>query len=85
MTGFACLPDTATALAPRLSSYYLNNFEDGHKQDALDLVTGGYTVVPGERRRGGRSGAAPGRKRHRAPRRGVCLLSVPCASSAWEC
>lgn len=28
-------------------SYYLNNFEDGHKQDALDLVTGSYTVTPG--------------------------------------
>lgn len=22
--------------------YYLNNFEDGHKQDALDLVSGAY-------------------------------------------
>ena len=35
------------------ASYYLNNFEDGHKQDALDLVTGGYAVVPGEWAGGG--------------------------------
>lgn len=26
----------------------MNNFRDGHKQDALDLVTGTYTVMPGE-------------------------------------
>lgn len=32
---------------PAWRSYYLNNFEDGHKQDALDLVAGAYTVVPG--------------------------------------
>ncbi|GBF98164.1 hypothetical protein Rsub_10576 [Raphidocelis subcapitata] len=24
--------------------YYLNNFRDGHKQDALDLISGAYTV-----------------------------------------
>ncbi|KAI8468529.1 MAG: SacI homology domain-containing protein [Monoraphidium minutum] len=24
--------------------YYLNNFHDGHKQDALDLISGAYTV-----------------------------------------
>ncbi len=29
--------------------YYLNNFEDGHKQDALDLVTGGYRIASGAR------------------------------------
>lgn len=34
--------------AKSLTRYYLNNFEDGHKQDALDLVTGGYIVVPGK-------------------------------------
>ena len=22
--------------------YYLNNYEDGHKQDAIDLITGYY-------------------------------------------
>ena len=22
--------------------YYLNNYEDGHKQDAIDLITGNY-------------------------------------------
>jgi phosphatidylinositol 4-phosphatase len=22
--------------------YYLNNYEDGHKQDAIDLITGSY-------------------------------------------
>ncbi|GLI62382.1 hypothetical protein VaNZ11_005001 [Volvox africanus] len=27
--------------------YYVNNFQDGHKQDAVDLFTGAYTVVPG--------------------------------------
>lgn len=30
-----------------LTRYFLNNFRDGTKQDALDLVTGAYTVVPG--------------------------------------
>lgn len=30
-------------------SYYLNNFEDGHKQDAIDLLAGAYSVVPGGR------------------------------------
>ena len=29
--------------------YYLNNFEDGVKQDALELATGSYRVSPGER------------------------------------
>ena len=28
--------------------YYLNNFQDGHKQDALDLATGAYVVSKGE-------------------------------------
>ena len=28
--------------------YYLNNFQDGHKQDAIDLVTGNYVVSKGE-------------------------------------
>ena len=37
--------------AKSLTRYYLNNYEDGHKQDALDLVTGNYVVVPGARRR----------------------------------
>ncbi|GLC45996.1 hypothetical protein PLESTM_001812500 [Pleodorina starrii] len=27
--------------------YYVNNFQDGRKQDAVDLVTGAFTVVPG--------------------------------------
>ncbi|PSC73450.1 phosphoinositide phosphatase SAC8 isoform X2 [Micractinium conductrix] len=35
--------------AKSLTRYYLNNFADGHKQDAIDLVTGSYTVVPGKR------------------------------------
>ncbi|KIY91561.1 Phosphatidylinositide phosphatase SAC1 [Monoraphidium neglectum] len=26
--------------------YYLNNFHDGHKQDALDLISGAYAVKP---------------------------------------
>ena len=30
--------------------YYLNNFQDGHKQDALDLVTGAYIISKGEPR-----------------------------------
>jgi hypothetical protein len=28
--------------------YFLNNFRDGHKQDALDLVTGAFEMVPGK-------------------------------------
>ena len=28
--------------------YYLNNFQDGHKQDALDLATGAYVISKGE-------------------------------------
>ncbi|GIL91240.1 hypothetical protein Vretimale_18840 [Volvox reticuliferus] len=27
--------------------YYVNNFQDGRKQDAVDLFTGAYVVVPG--------------------------------------
>ncbi|EFJ44140.1 hypothetical protein VOLCADRAFT_95601 [Volvox carteri f. nagariensis] len=27
--------------------YYVNNFQDGRKQDAIDLLTGAFTVVPG--------------------------------------
>ena len=27
--------------------YYLNNFKDGEKQDAVDLITGNYAVAPG--------------------------------------
>ena len=27
--------------------YYLNNFSDGHKQDALDLVTGTFVISKG--------------------------------------
>lgn len=30
-----------------LTRYYLNNFTDGRKQDALDLVTGTYSVDRG--------------------------------------
>lgn len=30
-----------------LTRYFLNNFRDGHKQDALDLVSGNYEIVPG--------------------------------------
>jgi hypothetical protein len=33
--------------AKALARYYLNNFRDGRKQDALDLATGAYAVVPG--------------------------------------
>lgn len=44
-----CLSSCKAAPVLPCRSYYLNNFEDGHKQDALDLVTGGYAVVPGER------------------------------------
>ena len=43
-----CADTSSSVPSSRPSSYYLNNFEDGHKQDALDLVTGGYIVVPGE-------------------------------------
>ena len=28
--------------------YFLNNFQDGHKQDAIDLVTGNYVVQKGD-------------------------------------
>lgn len=31
-----------------LTRYFLNNFRDGAKQDALDLVTGAYKVAPGK-------------------------------------
>jgi phosphatidylinositol 4-phosphatase len=30
-----------------LTRYYLNNFEDGKKQDAYDLITGTYEVSKG--------------------------------------
>ena len=30
--------------------YYLNNFQDGKKQDALDLITGTYRIDRGGRR-----------------------------------
>jgi hypothetical protein len=33
--------------AKSLTRYFLNNFRDGEKQDALDLVTGSYKVIPG--------------------------------------
>ena len=33
--------------AKSLTRYYLNNFQDGHKQDALDLVTGSFKAVSG--------------------------------------
>jgi hypothetical protein len=33
--------------AKSLTRYFLNNFRDGEKQDALDLVTGSYKVAPG--------------------------------------
>jgi phosphatidylinositol 4-phosphatase len=33
--------------AKSLTRYFLNNFRDGEKQDALDLVTGTYRVEPG--------------------------------------
>jgi hypothetical protein len=33
--------------AKSLTRYFLNNFRDGAKQDALDLVTGSYEVAPG--------------------------------------
>ncbi|KAL4856549.1 Phosphoinositide phosphatase SAC7 [Chlorella vulgaris] len=42
------LDDGAKSLTRYVNGYYLNNFEDGHKQDALDLVTGSYTVTPGK-------------------------------------
>lgn len=31
-----------------LTRYYLNNFRDGHKQDALDLVSGSFVISPGK-------------------------------------
>ena len=34
-----------------LTRYYLNNFRDGRKQDALDLVTGTYRIEKGARPR----------------------------------
>ncbi len=27
--------------------YYLNNFKDGQKQDAIDFITGNYAITPG--------------------------------------
>lgn len=36
--------------AKSLTRYFLNNFRDGGKQDALDLVTGAYKIMPGELR-----------------------------------
>ena len=27
--------------------YYLNNFKDGKKQDAIDFITGNYAITPG--------------------------------------
>lgn len=30
-----------------MTRYYLNNFKDGHKQDALDLVSGAFKVCQG--------------------------------------
>ncbi len=30
-----------------MTRYYLNNFQDGAKQDAIDFVTGNYTVKKG--------------------------------------
>lgn len=30
-----------------MTRYFLNNFRDGEKQDALDFVTGSYKLVPG--------------------------------------
>ncbi len=38
-----------------LVRYYLNNFQDGKKQDAVDMVTGAYDLK-GERRAGGMLG-----------------------------
>jgi len=32
-----------------VARYYLNNFQDGKKQDAVDLVTGAYAAAPGAR------------------------------------
>ncbi|KAG2453044.1 hypothetical protein HYH02_002379 [Chlamydomonas schloesseri] len=32
-----------------VTRYYLNNFQDGRKQDAVDLVSGAYQVVPGSK------------------------------------
>ncbi|KAG2437454.1 hypothetical protein HXX76_006104 [Chlamydomonas incerta] len=32
-----------------VTRYYLNNFQDGRKQDAIDLVSGAYQVVPGSK------------------------------------
>lgn len=34
----------------------MNNFRDGHKQDALDLATGNYNIVPGACRAGREGG-----------------------------
>ena len=34
--------------AKSLTRYFLNNFRDGAKQDALDLVTGSFKVTPGK-------------------------------------
>ena len=31
-----------------LMRYYLNNFQDGRKQDSLDLITGTYRIEKGE-------------------------------------
>ena len=31
-----------------LMRYYLNNFQDGKKQDALDLITGTYRIEKGK-------------------------------------
>lgn len=42
----SCLP-WPPLLFPSPCSYYLNNFQDGRKQDALDLVAGNYVVQVG--------------------------------------
>lgn len=34
--------------AKSLTRYYLNNFQDGRKQDAIDLVVGNFAVQPGK-------------------------------------
>ena len=53
--------------AKSMTRYYLNTFQDGQKQDALDLASGNYRVESG----------APCMLRFQAARRNVAPLHAP--------
>lgn len=67
-----------------LTRYYLNNFQDGRKQDALDLVTGTYRIEKGAPCTGLPASGQDGWLLQSAQHTGQACLPSSCTQTAMQ-